>query len=60
MAVFFYLVTCFMQLINKIMFTTTFISAIKNSTIDSRTYIWYNRNILLETMCIVYGIHVMR
>ncbi|EJQ00041.1 hypothetical protein IC3_00170 [Bacillus cereus VD142] len=35
-------VTCFVQLTNQMMFTIAFISAITNSTIDDRTYIWYN------------------
>ena len=43
-------VTCFVQLTNQIMFTITFIPIIKNSTIEDRTYIWYNRNILYEMM----------
>ncbi len=32
------------------MFTITFIPVITNSTIEDRTYIWYNQNILYEMM----------
>ncbi|PFB74651.1 hypothetical protein CN286_27210 [Bacillus anthracis] len=35
---------------NEKMFIITFIPIITNSTIENRTYIWYNRNILYETM----------
>ncbi|QWG36429.1 alpha/beta hydrolase [Bacillus mycoides] len=53
-------VTCFVQLTNQMMFTIAFSPAITNFTIDNRTYIWYNRNILLETLYIMYEIHVIR
>ncbi|PGO65520.1 hypothetical protein CN980_23855 [Bacillus cereus] len=45
-----------MQLTTRKRFIITFIpiitiiTIITNSTIENRTYIWYNRNILYETM----------
>ncbi|MCU5507182.1 hypothetical protein OCB09_28210, partial [Bacillus cereus] len=40
----------FIQLTRRKMFTITFIPVITNSTIEDRTYIWYNQNILYEMM----------
>ncbi|KAA6458499.1 hypothetical protein COK67_31615 [Bacillus cereus] len=47
---YFYFFTESIQLTTRKRFIITFIPIITNSTIENRTYIWYNRNILYETM----------
>lgn len=47
---YFYFFTGIIQLTTRKMFIITFIPIIMNSTIENRTYIWYNQNILYETM----------
>ncbi len=47
---YFYFFTRVIRLTTRKMFIITFIPIITNSRIENRTYIWYNRNILYETM----------
>ncbi|OOR56253.1 hypothetical protein BGP34_18840, partial [Bacillus mycoides] len=47
---YFYFFTRVIRLTTRKMFIITFIPIIMNSTIENRTYIWYNRNIIYETM----------
>ncbi|OPA11074.1 hypothetical protein BHL31_02145 [Bacillus cereus] len=47
---YFYFFTESIQLTTRKRFIITFIPIITNSTIENRTYIWYNRNILYEMM----------